>query len=57
MNIKIRITGIKDDVHEFVERLKVAGGDYIVSCSRDYPQTRYDKNSKEVAVYLTVNES
>lgn len=56
MNVRIRLSGTADDVHSFTERLKSAGGDFILSVSRDYPLTRYDKESKEISVYITVQE-
>lgn len=55
MNLKLRVTGLPDDVNNYVSAMKNAIPDNIISCSRPYPQTRYDKDAKEIAVYVTIS--
>ena len=48
--MKIRITSKKDEVEKVVQVLEQSFE--IISRSAPYPQTRYDKNSQLVAVYI-----
>ena len=56
MQLKVRITGVRDDVQKYVDTMKNAIPDNVISVSRFYPQTRYDKDSKEVACYITIGD-
>ena len=57
MQLDLRIRGTKDDVTKFVETMQSSIPDNVVSVSKAYPQTRYDKNSKEVAVYVKISNN
>lgn len=56
MKLDIRIRGTKEDVNTYVEAMKRAIPDNVISVSKLYPQTRYDKDSKEVACYIKVSD-
>lgn len=57
MQLDLRIRGVKDDVNEFVSKLYSSVPEKLVSVSKAYPQTRYDKNSKEIAVYVKISNN
>lgn len=57
MQLDLRIRGTKEDVSKFVEMMKASIPNNVMSVSKAYPQTRYDKNSKEVAVYAKLSDN
>ena len=56
MQLELRIRGQKDDVSTFVDKMKASIPDNVLCVSRFYPQTRYDKQSKEVACYIKLSD-
>ena len=56
MHLELRIRGTKDDVNAFVDKMKSSIPDNVLCISRYYPQTRYDKDSKEVACYVKLSD-
>lgn len=54
MQLELRIRGIKEDVTWFIDVMKTSIPENVVSVSGLYPQTRYDKDSKEVAAYVKI---
>ena len=54
--MKIRITGLPQQVEAMVSTIEEYCGLQINSVSQEYPQTRKCKKSKYVAVYLDVQD-
>ena len=57
MKLDLRIRGTNEDVSKFVETMRASIPDNVLSVSKAYPQTRYDKNSKEIAVYVKLSDN
>ena len=53
---KVRLTGTSKQVQALAETLEEYSGLKIKYKSREYKQTRYNKNSKEVSVYLDIED-
>ncbi|MBO5313170.1 MAG: hypothetical protein J6B29_04305 [Clostridia bacterium] len=56
MYLEMRIRGTKEDVTFFVDKMKTSIPENVLCVSRYYPQTRYDKQSKEVACYIRLSD-
>ena len=54
--MKIRITGLPNQVEAMIENLKEYSGTEITYISREYKQNRNYKYSKYVSVYLDVKD-
>ena len=54
--MKIRITGLPNQVEAMIENLKEYSGTEINYISREYKQNRYCKTSKFVSVYIDVKD-
>ena len=50
--MKLRVTGKREQVEAFLERLDIITGSRCNSISKPYPQTRHNPYSKYVAVYI-----
>ena len=50
--MKLRVTGKREQVEAFLERLDIITGSRCNSISKPYPQTRHNSYSKYVAVYI-----
>lgn len=55
LQLDLRIRGTKEDVDKYVNAMSAAIPNNVITVSKPYPQTRYDKNSKEVAVYVKLS--
>ena len=50
--MKLRVTGKREQVEAFLERLDIITGSQCNNISKPYPQTRHNPHSKYVAVYI-----
>ena len=54
--IKVRITAEPEQVETLIANLEEFSGLEIFNVSREYKQTRYNKNSKLVSVYVDIKD-